>query len=148
MPHTSGHRWLFISISLVWFSCSSASSYSSSERTGAFALHFASVCLVGYVLCFYTEVGTYRDLDLAIAILKNAALIVFPPLFLHFCLLYPVRQQLFERKRWRAALLYVPALLLLALESFIFLRSVLTPLVPQMRNVPNVSDVFVGLFYG
>jgi PAS domain S-box-containing protein len=112
-----------------------------------FALHFASVCLVGYVLCFYTEVGTYRDLDLAIAILKNAALIVFPPLFLHFCLLYPMRQQLFERKRWRAALLYVPALLLLALESFIFLRSVLTPLVPQMRNVPNVSDVFVGLFY-
>jgi PAS domain S-box-containing protein len=112
-----------------------------------FALHFAFVCLVGYVLCFYTEVGSYRDLDLAIAILKNAALIVFPPLFLHFCLLYPVRQQLFERKRWRAALLYVPALLLLALESFIFLRSVLTPLVPQMRNVPNVSDVFVGLFY-
>jgi PAS domain S-box-containing protein len=112
-----------------------------------FALHFAFVCLVGYVLCFYTEVGTYRDLDLAIAILKNAALIVFPPLFLHFCLLYPVRQQLFERKRWRAALLYAPALLLLALESFIFLRSVLTPLVPQMRNVPNVSDVFVGLFY-
>ena len=112
-----------------------------------FALHFASVCLVGYVLCFYTEVGSYRDLDLAIAILKNAALIIFPPLFLHFCLLYPVRQQVFERKRWRAALLYVPALLLLALESFIFLRTVLTPLVPQMRNVPNVSDVFVGLFY-
>lgn len=112
-----------------------------------FALHFASVCLAGYVLCFYTEVGTYRDLDLAIAILKNAALIIFPPLFLHFCLLYPVRQQLFERKRWRATLLYAPALLLLALESFIFLRSVLTPLVPQMRNVPNVSDVFVGLFY-
>jgi two-component system NtrC family sensor kinase len=112
-----------------------------------FALHFASVCLAGFVLCFYTEVGSYRDLDLAIAILKNAALIVFPPLFLHFCLLYPVRQQLFERKRWRASLLYVPALLLLALESFIFLRSALTPLVPQMRNVPNVSDVFVGLFY-
>ena len=112
-----------------------------------FALHFASVCLAGYVLCFYTEVGSYRDLDLAIAILKNAALILFPPLFLHFCLLYPLRQQLFERKRWRAALLYAPALLLLTLESFIFLRSVVTPLVPQMRNVPAVSDVFVGLFY-
>jgi PAS domain S-box-containing protein len=112
-----------------------------------FALHFASVCLAGFVLCFYTEVGTYRDLDLAIAILKNAALIVFPPLFLHFCLLYPVRQQLFERKRWRATLLYLPALLLLGLESFIFLRTVLTPAVPLLRNVPNVSDVFVGLFY-
>ena len=34
---------------------------------------------LGFVLCFYTEVGTYRDLDLAFAILRNAALIVFPP---------------------------------------------------------------------
>ncbi|MEP6569964.1 MAG: ATP-binding protein [Acidobacteriota bacterium] len=112
-----------------------------------FALHFASVCLAAFVFCFYTPIGSYRDLDLAIAILKNAALIVFPPLFLHFCLLYPQRQQLFERKRWRAALLYVPAFVLLLLESFIFLRGVITPLLPQLRNVPNVSEVFVGLFY-
>ncbi|MEP6818922.1 MAG: ATP-binding protein [bacterium] len=112
-----------------------------------FALHFASVCLTAFVFCFYTPIGTYRDLDLAIAILKNAALIIFPPLFLHFCLLYPLRQQLFDRKRWRALLLYVPALLLLALENFIFLRGVITPLVPQLRNIPNVSEAFVGLFY-
>jgi two-component system, NtrC family, sensor kinase len=112
-----------------------------------FALHFAGVCLAGYVFCFYTPVGTYRDLDLAIAILKNAALIIFAPLFLHFCLLYPVRQQLFERKRWRAAWLYAPALLLLAVESLIFLRSVITPVVPQLQNFANVSEVFVGLFY-
>ena len=30
-----------------------------------FALHFASLCLAAYVFCFYTPVGTYRDLDLA-----------------------------------------------------------------------------------
>jgi len=112
-----------------------------------FALHFASVCLTAFVFCWYTPVGTYRDLDLAIAILKNAALIIFSPLFLHFCLLYPLKQQVFERKRWRTTLLYLPAVLLLAIGSFIFLRGVLTPLVPALRNVPNVSEVFVGLFY-
>jgi two-component system NtrC family sensor kinase len=112
-----------------------------------FALHFASLCLAAFVFCFYTPVGTYRDLDLAIAFLRNAAFILFAPLFLHFCLLYPLRQQLFERKRWRAALLYVPAIFLLLLTTFVFLRDVLTPAVPAFRQVPPLSDSFPGLFY-
>jgi two-component system NtrC family sensor kinase len=112
-----------------------------------FALHFASLCLAAFVFCFYTPVGTYRDLDLAIAYLRNAAFILFPPLFLHFCLLYPQRQQLFERKRWRASLLYVPSILLLLLANFVFLRGVLTPIVPGLRHVPNISESFVGIFY-
>ncbi len=112
-----------------------------------FALHFASVCLAAFVFCFYTPVGSYRDLDLAIAFLRNAAFILFPPLFLHFCLLYPTRQQLFEEKRWRAGLLYAPAVLLLLLASFVFLRGVITPVVPGMRNVPGLSESFVGFFY-
>lgn len=112
-----------------------------------FALHFASVCLAAFVFCFYTAVGTYRDLDLAIAFLDNAALIIFPPLFLHFCLVYPQQQQLFEGKRKRAALLYLPAALLLALSSFVFLRDVLTPLMPGLRRLPSTSESFVGLFY-
>jgi two-component system NtrC family sensor kinase len=112
-----------------------------------FALHFAILCLAAFVFHSFTQVGTYRDLDLAIAFLKNAAFILFPPLFLHFCIVYPQRQQLFEKRRWRAALLYVPALLLLVLESFVFLRGVITPVVPVLRNIPNVSDQFVGLFY-
>jgi two-component system NtrC family sensor kinase len=112
-----------------------------------FALHFATLCLAAFVFHSYTEVGTYRDLDTAIALLKNAALILFAPLFLHFCIVYPQRQQLFEKRRWRAAWLYAPALLLLMLASFIFLRDVLTPGLPQLRNLPKFSDKFVGLFY-
>jgi PAS domain S-box-containing protein len=105
-----------------------------------FALHFASVCLAAFVFHSYSQVGTYRDLDLAIAFLKNAALILFAPLFLHFCIVYPQRQQIFEKRRWRAVLLYVPALLLLLLASFVF-YGVLTQL------VPHISDKVVGLFY-
>ena len=145
------HKWtplvVYINlIGLVWLFVGFFVLFKQGGRA-PFALHFASVCLAAFVLFFYTPVGTYRDLDLAVAILKNASLILFAPLFLHFCLLYPLRQQLFERKRWRATLLYLPALLLLAVESFIFLRTAITPLVPQLRNVPNVSEVFLGLFY-
>ena len=145
------HKWtplvVYINlIGLVWLFVGFFVLFKQGGRA-PFALHFASVCLVAFVLFFYTQAGTYRDLDLAVAILKNAGLIILAPLFLHFCLLYPLRQQLFERKRWRATLLYFPALLLLAVGSLIFLRSAITPLVPQLRNVPNVSEVFLGLFY-
>ena len=66
--------------------------------------------------CSTRRSGSYRDLDLAIAFLDNAALIFFAPLFLHFCALYPSRQQLFATRRWRAVSLYIPALLLLGFE--------------------------------
>lgn len=112
-----------------------------------FALHFASLCLAAFVFHSYTPVGTYRDLDLAVAFLRNAAFILFPPLFLHFCLVYPERQQLFQNRRWRAALLYAPAMLLLVLATFVFLRGALIPLVPPLRQVPGPSESFVGFFY-
>lgn len=108
-----------------------------------FALHFASLCLAAFVFHSYVPVGTYRDLDLAIAFLRSAALILFPPLFLHFCLVYPERQQLFGEKRWRATLLYAPAFVLLLICVFVFLRGVLAPI----GRVASPSDRFVELFY-
>jgi PAS domain S-box-containing protein len=105
------------------------------------------LCLAAFVFHFYTPLGSYRDLDLAVAFFKNAAFILFAPLFLHFCLVYPQRQQLFETKRWRAALLYLPATLLLILACFVFLRGALTPVLPALRNLPSFSESFVGLFY-
>ncbi len=50
-----------------------------------FVLHFSTWCLTAFVLHFYTPVGTYRDLDLAVAFLRNVAFILFVPLFVHFC---------------------------------------------------------------
>jgi len=112
-----------------------------------FVLHFTSLCLAAFVFHFYSPVGSYRDLDLAIALLRNSAFILFPPLFLHFCALYPSRQHLFETRRWRTTLLYAPAMMLLALGSFIFLRDELTKILPPLRSIPNLSESFIGLFY-
>src|SRR5262249_61626 len=111
-----------------------------------YVLHFATVSLTAFVFLCFTEVGTYRDLDLAIALLRNTAFILFAPLFLHFCLLYPTRQQLFSGRRWRAVYLYVPAVLLLALASWIFLRDLMIQVLPFLRRVPGFSEQFIGWF--
>ncbi|HEV8430848.1 MAG TPA: ATP-binding protein [Pyrinomonadaceae bacterium] len=111
-----------------------------------FVLHFASFCLAAFVFLFYTPVGSYRDLDLGIAFLDNAALIFFPPLFLHFCALYPSRQQLFATRRWRSLLLYVPALVLLAFSVVVFLRDEIAKVIPAFQKIP-VSEQLIGLLY-
>ena len=112
-----------------------------------FALHFATLCLAAFVFHFYTPVGSYRDLDLAIAFLKNAAFILFPPLFLHFCAVYPSRQHLFTQRRWRTALVYLPASVLLLLANFIYLRDFLAGGLAFLRHVPVVTESFVALFW-
>jgi len=116
-----------------------------------FVLHFAALCLAAFVFHFYTPTGTYRDLDLAIAFLKNAAFILFAPLFLHFCLLYPTKQQL-SSKGWRAISLYLPAILLLLLASVVFLplapfAVVSTALSRFGIKAGGVSESLVEFFY-
>ena len=111
-----------------------------------YALHFATFSLAAFVFLFYTPVGSYRDLDLAIAFLDNAAFILFAPLFLHFCALYPSRQQLFATRRWRAVALYVPAILLLVFSVVVFLRDELAKAFSPFRSIP-VTESLIQLFY-
>jgi PAS domain S-box-containing protein len=111
-----------------------------------YALQFATFSLTAFVFLFYTPVGRYDDLDLAVAFLDNVAFILFAPLFLHFCALYPARQQLFSTRRWRAVVLYVPALLLLGFAVVIFLRDELGKVVSELQRIP-VTGQLVGAFY-
>ena len=89
-----------------------------------FALHFAALCLVAFVFHFYKPYGAYEDLDLAIYFLDNAALVLFAPVFLHFCAIYPVRYRLSERRPWLVYLLYAPPLALVALDALFLLPAV------------------------
>src|SRR6266436_6478865 len=110
-----------------------------------FVLHFASLCLTAFVFHFYTPIGTYRDLDLAIAFLRCAGLIMFAPLFLHFSTIYPVRYHLFEERRWRSVLLYLPAILLLCVATFVFFHDELAKVVPA--RLLDYSPNFAAGFY-
>src|SRR5882724_5728835 len=110
-----------------------------------FVLHFASLCVAAFVFHFYTPLGTYKDLDLVIAFLRSAGLIMFAPLFLHFSTIYPVRYHLFEVRRWRSALLYVPAMLLLSVATVIFFHDELIKIFP--RRLLDYSLNFGAGFY-
>jgi PAS domain S-box-containing protein len=110
-----------------------------------FVLHFASLCLTAFVFHFYTPLGTYKDLDLAVAFLRSAGLIMFAPLFLHFSAIYPVRYHLFEDRRWRTVLLYVPAMALLAVAALVFFRDELVKVFP--RRLLDYSLNFGAGFY-
>jgi PAS domain S-box-containing protein len=103
-----------------------------------FVIHFTTLCLAAFVLHFYKPIGFYEDLDLAVSFLDDAAYVLFAPLFLHFCAIYPVRRQISERRRWLALLLYVPAAVLLILTTLI-------DFVPPSRL--NFSDAFIGNLY-
>lgn len=106
-----------------------------------FALHFTTLCLVAFVCHFYKPYGAYEDLDLAVYFLNNAALVLFAPIFLHFCAIYPVRYRLSERRPWLVYLLYAPAALLVALDALSLLPAVsqrfgwLTSLFPSSFTV-------------
>jgi hypothetical protein len=113
-----------------------------------FVLHFATWCLTAFVLHFYTPTGSYRDLDLPIAFLRNVSLIMFAPLFVHFCARYPLRQQLFGERRWAAILLYLPALVLIALATFVFFSGLVTLWASGVQyKFPPLSERFITLFY-
>lgn len=112
-----------------------------------FVLRLAATFVAAFVFCFYTPIGTYKDLDLAIAFLRSAGLILFAPLFLHFSAIYPVRYRLFEERRWRTVLLYLPALVLLGVATLIFFRGELLRVLPSSRSFLNYSPEFVVRFY-
>ena len=117
-----------------------------------FVLHFATLCLAAFVFHFYTPVGTYRDLDLAIAFLDSAGLILFAPILVHFCALYPTRQQLFQKSRWRAVWFYVPAIVLLLISAIVYSPLPAFALISSALSlvgihVRGVSEGFVRFFY-
>jgi hypothetical protein len=112
-----------------------------------FVLHFATMCLAAFVFHFYTPIGSYKDLDLAIAFLRSAGFIFFAPLFLHFAAIYPVRYHLFEERRWRSVFLYLPALLLIIVAVVVFLRDQLIRIVPAATGVLDYSPAFAARFY-
>lgn len=110
-----------------------------------FVLHFAGLCLTAFVFHFYTPIGTYRDLDLAIGFLRNAGFILFAPLFLHFSTIYPVRYHLFEQRRWRTVLMYLPAFVLMGFTAVVFLHDELVKILPH--QLLDYSPNFLARFY-
>ncbi len=118
-----------------------------------FVLHFATVCLAAFVFHVYRPLGIGKDLDLTISLLDDAAFAFFVPLFLHFCLRYPVRSDVFDTPRWKTYALYVPATLI-TLGIFVLALTFpivdwITPNSALVANLAGLTDKFnlFGVFY-
>jgi two-component system NtrC family sensor kinase len=92
-----------------------------------FILHFAALCLTAFVFHVYRQVGTGQDADLAIGLIDQGAFIIFAPLFVHFCLRYPVRSQLLLSPPVVTYLLYLPGVLLTGTILFFSLSYLVLP---------------------
>ncbi len=103
-----------------------------------FVLHFATVCLAAFVFHVYKPLGLGEDFDLAVSLLDDMAFAFFVPLFLHFCIRYPVRSEVFDESPWKTFALYVPAAII---STGLIVFSVL----PQLFIESAISNFLVGL---
>ena len=114
-----------------------------------FVLHFATVCLAAFVFHTYHSIGIGRDFDLAVDLLDNIALAFFVPLFLHFCIRYPVRSSVMSKERWKTYVLYVPATVFTAALIFVSLVPQFWPDAALTETIARLSDRIdlFGLLY-
>ena len=112
-------------VGLIWLGVGLFVLFKQGSRS-PFVLHFAMVCLAAFVFHVYKSLNLGQDLDLAVNLLDDIAFAFFAPLFLHFCLRYPVHSDVFDKDRWKTIALYIPA----AILTLVLLTFSLGPLVP------------------
>lgn len=99
-------------VGLIWLGVGLFVLFKQGSRS-PFVLHFATVCLAAFVFHVYRQIGFGEDFDLAVKLIDNIAFAFFVPLFVHFCLRYPIRSEVFLGDgRWRTYGIYVPAALI------------------------------------
>ncbi len=106
-------RWspsiIFLTIvGVIWLGVGGFVLFKQGSRS-PFVIHFATICLAAFVFHVYRSLNLGQDFDLAVSLLDDIAFALFAPLFLHFCLRYPVRSEVFDSSRWKTFALYVPA---------------------------------------
>ncbi len=137
-------RWtpaiIFLAIvGIVWLSVGIFVLFKQGSRS-PFILHFATVCLTAFVFHTFRSIGIGRDFDLAVDLLDNMALAYFVPLFLHFCIRYPVRSAVLSDKPWRTYILYVPAALFSLVLIFLSVFPQLFPTTGLSEGLASLSD--------
>jgi hypothetical protein len=106
--------------------------------------HFFVVCLLAFIAHFYSPTEELRaSFDKFIDLADTFALILLGPAFVHFAAIYPKRTHLFQARRWLAALLYVPSLCLILVETWLHVEK-LRNLIPHggvsLSNLKSVLE--------
>ena len=137
-------RWspsiIFLTIvGIIWLGVGGFVLFKQGSRS-PFVIHFATICLAAFVFHAYRSLNLGQDFDLAVSLLDDIAFAFFAPLFLHFCLRYPVRSEVFDSSPWKTYALYVPA----SIISFALLFFSLAPLVPIDSFASALRELSAG----
>ncbi len=120
------------------------------KRTRApHALHFYSVCLVSFVYYVFHSTGKFNTFDWTIFWFDLAASLLLPPLFLHFCLEFPLRNAWIKHRHRLLFLIYVPGALLFLMQLG-FINGVIsfTPSPIVLRDIlNNLGEFHFGLYF-
>jgi PAS domain S-box-containing protein len=113
-----------------------------------FVLHFAVLCLVAFIFHVYKPLGLGEDFDLAVSLIDDLAFAFFTPIFLHFCLRYPVQTKVFIGSKLKTLSLYLPALIISLLNLF-FTLTLSLPLSDAFKEklieFINAHDIFSNI---
>ncbi|MBA2379390.1 MAG: PAS domain S-box protein [Blastocatellia bacterium] len=126
VPRWTASLILLAIVGLVWLGVGMFVLFKQGSRS-PFVLHFATLCLAAFVFHVYAPLGLARDFDLAVQLLDTMAFAFFVALFMHFCLRYPVRSEVIDKKPWKTYLLYAPATLIVAAHLVFFLSPFILP---------------------
>src|SRR5215475_4166663 len=113
------------------------------------ALHFYFVCLTSFVLYAFHATGKFNSFDWTIFWFDLAASLMLPPLFLHFCLDFPLRNSWLKQRHGLLYLIYIPSAALF-LAQLAFIKGVIgfapSPIV--LRDIlNNLGDFHFGLYF-
>lgn len=144
-------RWspsiIFLSlVGIVWLAVGIFVLFKQGSRS-PFVLHFATICLAAFVFHVYRSIGMEQDFDMAVSLIDEIGFAFFVPLFVHFCLRYPVRSEVFDTSRWKTYVLYVPAAVL-SLSAIFFSLGTLIPVESVstwLRGFVSSNQVLVRL---
>ena len=104
------------------------------------AFHFYLICLVAFSLFLYRYSGRVDAFDLFIYWFSVVALLLLPPLFLHFCCSFPKPLALLGNAPSLNFLFYLPAVSLVGLHLLWFSGSLQPFGLPRVERLGNLFD--------
>jgi PAS domain S-box-containing protein len=114
--------------------------------TAPHSTHFYVFCLASFVLYAFHSTGKLNAFDWVIYWGNLIALALQPALFLHFALAFPEnRQRAVRRRRWLMSLVYLPAVLVIAVQAFAFLYWSATELL--RHRLEQVAVGYLAAYY-
>jgi len=113
------------------------------------ALHFYFVCLTSFVFYAFHATGKFNSFDWTIFWFDLGASLLLPPLFLHFCLEFPLRSRWLKQRGGLLYLIYAPTVVLF-LAQLAFIKGVIgfSPSPIMLREIlDNLGDFHFGLYF-